>query len=418
MATISDPFLFRWDSVDQLGDLERLQLVLDALPDEPLMQLLEADRGHGRNDYPVRPMWNSLIAAFVFQHPSIAALRRELLRNGQLRDSCGFDPFAGAAAVPTECAYTRFQRRLRKYQPQIEELFHSTLDELQIELPDLGPVQALDGKELHSLAKGESSYPLPEDDTQQDTDGRRDRDADWGVKGSGKKKRYWYGYLLHLVVDASYELPLAFEVTEASRGEQPQAQWLLDQMQQRHPELLDRCSRLSADKGYDDHKLINRLWDQHQIKPIIAIRNCWKDADAEDDGVRTKLVNGQENVIYTYDGEVSCVCPLSGEVHSMDLRRLRARSRDAEVPLSGALLGDHLPGHGAVSAGGQSGAHPAGGGSPGVHAGGAVQLCVAGLLRRAQRSRASQTVAWRAASGSSDRASAGWRRCSCASPWR
>lgn len=317
MATISDPFLFRWDSVDQLGDLERLQLVLDALPDEPLMQLLEAARGHGRNDYPVRPMWNSLIAACVFQHPSIAALRRELLRNGQLRDSCGFDPFAGAAAVPTEYAYTRFQRRLRKYQPQLEELFHSTLDELQIELPDLGQVQALDGKELHSLAKGESSYPLPEDDTQRDTDGRRDRDADWGVKGSGKKKRYWYGYLLHLVVDATYELPLAFEVTEASRGEQPQAQQLLDQMQERHPELLDRCSRLSADKGYDDQKLINRLWQQHQIKPIIAIRNCWKDGDAEDDGVRTKLVNGQQNVIYTYDGQVSCVCPLSGEPHSM-----------------------------------------------------------------------------------------------------
>ena len=26
----------------------------------------------------------------------------------------------------------------------------------------------------------------------------------------------------------------------------------------------------------------------------------------EDNGVRTKLVNGQENVIYTYNGEVSC----------------------------------------------------------------------------------------------------------------
>ena len=34
------------------------QLVLDALPDEPLTQLLERRRGHGRNDYPVRPMWN------------------------------------------------------------------------------------------------------------------------------------------------------------------------------------------------------------------------------------------------------------------------------------------------------------------------------------------------------------------------
>ena len=147
----------------------------------------------------MRPVWNSPIAACVFQHPSIAAVRRELLRNGQLRDSCGFDPFAGAAAVPTECAYTRFQRRLRKCQPQLEELVHSTLDELQIELPDLGQVQALDGKELHSLAKGESSYPLPEDDTQRDSDGGRDRDADSGVKGSGKKKRYWYGELQRIL---------------------------------------------------------------------------------------------------------------------------------------------------------------------------------------------------------------------------
>ena len=149
-------------------------------------------------------------------------------------------------------------------------MFRSALDELHIELPDLGRVQALDGKELHSLAKGESSYPLP-DKKQEDTAGRRDRDADWGVKGAGRNK-HWFGYLLHLVVDATYELPVAFKVTKASRAEQPQAQRLPDQMQERHPELLERCSRLSADKGYDDYKLINRLWDQHEIKPIIAIR--------------------------------------------------------------------------------------------------------------------------------------------------
>ena len=77
---------------------------------------------------------------------------------------------------------------------------------------------------MHSLANGESNYPLPKDKSQEeDTDGRRDRDADWGVKGSGKKKHYWFGYLLHLVVDATYEVPLVFEVTKASTGEQPQA---------------------------------------------------------------------------------------------------------------------------------------------------------------------------------------------------
>ena len=381
MATISEPFLFRWDSVDQLGDLERLKLVLDALPDEPLMRLLETGRGRGRNDYPVRPMWNSLIAGFVFQHPSIAALRRELLRNGQLRDLCGFDPFAGAAAVPSEFAYSRFHRQVRKHQGQVDEMFHRTLDELHVELPDLGQVQALDGKELHSLANGESTYPLPKD--KQDTDGRRDRDADWGVKGSGKKKHYWFGYLLHLVVDATYEVPLAFEVTKASTGEQPQAQRLLDQMHERHPELLERCGRMSADKGYDDHKLINRLWQQHQIKPIIAVRNCWQDGEHEEDGVVTKRVDSQENVIYTFDGQVSCVCPQTWHRTPHGLRRLRARSRDAEVPLSGALLGDHLRGYGSVS-GERRGAHPAGRGSARVHAGGAVQLPVAGLLRRAR----------------------------------
>ena len=97
---------------------------------------------------------------------------------------------------------------------------------------------------------------------------------DWGVKGAGK---CGFGDLVHLIVNATYELPVAFEVTRASRAEQPQAQRLLDQMQDRHPQLLERCSRLSADKAYDDHKLINRLWDQHRIKPIIAIRKCWRD---------------------------------------------------------------------------------------------------------------------------------------------
>ena len=60
------------------------------------------------------------------------------------------------------------------------------------------------------------------------------------------------GYLLHLVVDATYELPLAFEVTKASTGEQPQVQRLLDQMQERHPERPPRetqSHRLDSETG-------------------------------------------------------------------------------------------------------------------------------------------------------------------------
>ena len=118
-----------------------------------------------------------------------------------------------------------------------------------------------------------------------------------------KNRHSWFGYLLHLAVDASFEVPMGFAVTKALTAEQPQAQRLLDQMQECHPEPLERCSRLSADKGYDDSKLIMRLWDQHQIKPVVAIRNCWQDGDAEQDVV-TELVRDQQNVTYTYNGEV------------------------------------------------------------------------------------------------------------------
>ncbi|MDW7650898.1 MAG: DDE transposase, partial [Bacillota bacterium] len=84
MAIIPQQKLFGWGEIEKLGDLERLQLVLDYMPDEDMMQALESERGRGRNDYPVRAVWNSVLAGIVYQHDSIESLRRELSRNGQL----------------------------------------------------------------------------------------------------------------------------------------------------------------------------------------------------------------------------------------------------------------------------------------------------------------------------------------------
>ncbi|WP_035180243.1 transposase, partial [Heyndrickxia coagulans] len=91
MAIIPQMSLFTWKEIEILGDLDRLRLVLDYMPDEAFMQSLEKKRGKGRNDYPVRAMWNSILAGIVFQHESIEKLRRELSRNGQLREMCGFE---------------------------------------------------------------------------------------------------------------------------------------------------------------------------------------------------------------------------------------------------------------------------------------------------------------------------------------
>ena len=108
MAIIPQQTLFVWSEIENLGDLERLRLVLEYMPDEELMQELEKERGKGRDDFPVRAMWNSILAGVVFQHPSIESLRRELSRNGQLRFMCGLHK----GKVPDAYVYSRFFKKL------------------------------------------------------------------------------------------------------------------------------------------------------------------------------------------------------------------------------------------------------------------------------------------------------------------
>ena len=52
--------LFSWDDVENLPDLKRLSLALDYIPDEKIVQAMEKKRGNGRDDFPVRPMWNAV----------------------------------------------------------------------------------------------------------------------------------------------------------------------------------------------------------------------------------------------------------------------------------------------------------------------------------------------------------------------
>jgi hypothetical protein len=309
MAIIAQKPLFTWKEVERLGDLERLRLVLRWIPDEVLIRVLEEERGKGRNDYPIRPVWNSLLSGVVYQHPSVESLRRELLRNGQLRELCGFDPLAGEEAVPPPYVYTRFLRGLFRHAGEIDAMFEELVESLRAELPGFGRYLAGDGKAIPTHArdrkKKDKEKPLCRD-------GRRDLDADWGVKTIREKKEdgtlyekvtKWFGYKLHLVVDAESELPVAYEVKKASVSEFPVIPEQIKRLAKRHPELFSSTEAYIYDKGGDDTKIITELWDDYGIRPVIAIRDCWQDGEA------TKLVPGTRNVVYDYEGKVYCLCP-------------------------------------------------------------------------------------------------------------
>jgi len=305
MAIIPQLSLFSWNEIEELGDLERLRLVLENMPDEAFMKKLEKERGKGRDEYPVRAMWNALLAGIVFQHESDAKLLRELSRNGQLRAMCGFH-----GKAPTPWAFSRFLKKILAHQADVEALFDQLVKQAEKALPGFGKHLAMDSKAISSFAQRKNKKEKP--------DGRRDTDADYGKKvyrgtredGTAWEKLItWFGYKLHLVVDAVYELPVAFSVTKASVPDVKEAHRLLEQMEERQSEWFAKAETLSADRGYDDTKLIEKCWDRYGIKPVIDIRNSWKDGES------TRQL--KENATYNYKGNVYCHCPETGTVREM-----------------------------------------------------------------------------------------------------
>ena len=87
------------------------------------MCVLEAERGRGRDEYPVRAVWNSLVAGVVFEHKSVEELRRELRRNTALCYICGFDVLKGDRCVPKAGAYSRFTANVLRHTDLLEKMF-------------------------------------------------------------------------------------------------------------------------------------------------------------------------------------------------------------------------------------------------------------------------------------------------------
>lgn len=309
LAKIIQQKIFSWKDVDSSGELERLKMVTEAIPDDGLMKALEAERKGRRDDYPIRAVWNSILAGVVYQHASIESLRRELLRNGELREACGFDPALGERAVPSKDAYSSMLKKLMKKQQEIDRMFDGLIEGLRNYLPELGRHLAIDSKKIESYARGKKN---PEESSDPDADrgykkytGNRSDGSLW------EKIISWFGYKLHLLVDTTYELPVAYKVTKASRADIEEMLPMVEEVKEKH--FGNIIETLAGDKAYDSGPHNEVLYDRHEIKPVIDIRNHWKD------GEETKLLHEDraDNIVYDYRGTVYCHCPESDERYEM-----------------------------------------------------------------------------------------------------
>ena len=355
--------LFSWDDVERLPELRRLGFVLDHLPDGGIVSALEAKRGRGRRDYPVRAMWRALVAGVVFGHASSASLLRELGRNPALLAVCGFDPLGRQApparslarradgsavaveepsphrdGVPTAWAFSRFLRNVVELEAEsgaVSGMVDALRRRLMAALPGYGRHLGYDGKAVPSCSTGREGRKA----------GRTsDPDADWGrheTSGvdarTGKawtKVKSWFGYRLHLIADVEHELPVWFAVTRASRSEHKALSAGLDGLFGSEPGLAPRCDDFVADRGLDSGPLRKRLWDGHRIRPLIDVREMWSEErkepghDPSKPILRSLADDGGGNVLRSEKGEVSCRCPATGELRPMAFQGFEA-DRDA-----------------------------------------------------------------------------------------
>ena len=97
--------LFAWDALEDSPSLQSLRLLLESIPDHPLLESLRAARGKGRDEYPVEVLWGTLVLAIALRHVSIDACLEELRRNPALRLLIGIE---GEEKVPGPDNMSRF----------------------------------------------------------------------------------------------------------------------------------------------------------------------------------------------------------------------------------------------------------------------------------------------------------------------
>jgi hypothetical protein len=389
MAKIPQPSLFSWNAIEAKSDLERFYLVRDNLPDEQIVMTLERNRGNGRDDFPVRAMWNAVLAGIVFQHESIESLIRELSRNPSLLEACGFDPTpitkqpearlerdektgkmkvirSAAQApyyqVPMSWNFSRFLKNvieLEDEQKMISEMVRRLRENLMAELPDFGKHLGYDGKAIDSHSTGREN---------RETGQTSDPDANWGKhKTTGvdkdgnlwEKINSWFGYGLHLIADTVYEIPVAFSVTAASASEVVELGSLIQNSFEQTPALAERCEDFTADRGLDSGGIKAMLWDDYHIRPVIDIRELWREEknepgyDPEKPITRALFDERVDTIVHTEKGTLHCICPATGEQRDMAFQGFEANRNTLKYRCPAAAYGYECKGHNECSAFGQ-----------------------------------------------------------------
>ena len=264
--------------------------MLDSADAPALLDRLDEYRhGVGRRGYSNKTLWRAYLASFILNLPSTNELIRRLQEDSSLREVCGFGD-----SLPHRTTFNRFINRLADHQDLIEDALFKLTDDLKAGLPGLGEVVAVDSTVVETYSNPNKKHVS-------------DAQASWTAKPSEKNPNeleWYFGYKLHLMVDARHGVPITGFTTTASKNDTQFLSPLMDKAKGLHEWF--RPNFVVADKGYDsvaNHRKVMK-------RDALAIIPARKPSDG----------NVREG-IYLEDGTPTCMGMVGMEYIKSDPKR-------------------------------------------------------------------------------------------------
>jgi hypothetical protein len=194
------------------------------------------------------------LAGYVLGVKNTNDLLRRLQEDPVLATVCGFD----YKKPPCRRTFIRFAKKLMEHQDLLDKCLNEITNKLGEQLPNFGEHVAVDATPVHSHSNPDNPKTIS------------DPQAGWVYKEGNERKRWVWGYRLHLLVDANYELPIAKETTVYNEAENAVVVPLLNKAKSEFPWFKPQA--VICDKGYDSSAIYEAIVKELDADPIINIR--------------------------------------------------------------------------------------------------------------------------------------------------
>ena len=198
---------------------EELREMFDSVSFQKLVKRLRAYRWTGRPGYNPETILKAVLVGYYKSIGTLAELARYGEDHREIALVCGFQD---DEPTPSRSTFSRFISRLAKHQDLLDECLNIMAGGFKDLLPGFGEVVAIDCTPV-------PSYSNPDNEPISDTE------AGWIVKEGSARKIWEFGYRLHLIVDANWELPIAKALTLAEDNEKKATLPLLEKTKENLP---------------------------------------------------------------------------------------------------------------------------------------------------------------------------------------